>query len=586
MKVLEWAVAVALGLGGCNALPKALTTGIGTGPSSSGGMSSSEADRDAVVDTDDIRSGLETTNMLGSDPAGFRVTWIRWDSGFRGTELRIGDRIIALNGERYVNPARLEDRQLMLPRVPGGYAENQYWKDKGAHDGTEIELTVERRAPSGSGVETAKVRGRLRAARRYSEGTRRRLGPGGPESLANDGFDGSWSGWYDKQVREWEKVLDRGWTQQQVNSRSALASHLEHKARVEFLVSKYPGPFATAVKADWDRVRDSLVGRRYQVTERDLVYRQLGAQRAGEIAAAATKARDAFLTAAKPETIAAFPAVDPIRGDRKSVENKVIVLPPIGTRSWVSEGGHGYFAIGEKGWYFVDLEKPEARRMFEAQFRYQKYVTPRIDETYAVIGRIKADPKVVVVGGRAAAGFEVVPLGVTIGNALFVDLTANRNGVSAFAGEEVLSVPTRPPLADTASPREVMAAFFAALKLGEEPVWRSLYATWWAEDWKEEGVIYHPFYRTRLDEEWIRARRHILDEVYDAKVIYVGKPKKVLKGTEFPKAPIIEEVLVEVDHVGRFDGEYHAFTDINVHRVWLLQRRDGGPWRITGSHGL
>lgn len=49
---------------------------------------------------------------------------------------------------------------------------------------------------------------------------------------------------------------------------------------------------------------------------------------------------------------------------------------------------------------------------------------------------------------------------------------------------------------------------------------------------------------------------------------------------------MIEQVLVEVDHVGKFDGKYHAFTDINVHRVWLLQRRDGGPWRIASHQGL
>lgn len=260
----------------------------------------------------------------------------------------------------------------------------------------------------------------------------------------------------------------------------------------------------------------------------------------------------------------------------------MVVLPEIGNRDWVSQGGHNYFAIGrEGGWYFVDLAKPEAARMFEAQFRYQKYVQPNISERYAVIGRINPTPRVLVVQGRAAAGFEVVPLGVTIGNALFVDLR-----MSTFAGEELLGVPAGPRLSDSASPRAVMSAFFHALKVGDEQTWRGLFATWWAEDWKEEGVLYHPFHKYSLDSEWVRARRQILGAVYDVRVIYVSDPKKVIQGTEFPKAPVIEQVTVEVDHVGKFDDGYHAFTDINVRRVWRLQRRDGGAWRIAEGRGL
>lgn len=543
------------------------------------------ANTDEVIDATDIRTGIETAAMLGSDPPGFRVTWIRWDSGFRGTDLRIGDRIVAINGERYVKPTKREELQRLLPKAIGGHAEQDFWKQRNARDGTEVELTVERRAASGNGVETVKVRGSVRAARWYGESSKRRLGPGGPYTLERDGFADTWATWYDQRLREWERILDLGWSQQ-INSRAVLASHMEQKARVDFLLKKFPGPFAKAVEADWTKVRDSLVGRRYEIAEKDLEYRRRGEQRAGEIAATATKARDAFLALVKADTIVPFPVVDPIRGDRKSVTNKVVVLPEIGMRNWVSEGGHGYFVVSDRGSYFVDVTKPELRRMFDAQFRYRKYVTPKLDETYAFIGRIQPDPKVVVVGGRAAAGLEIVPIAVTIGKALFVDLTVVKDNASPFAGEEALHVSTMPRLKDSATPREVMTAFFSALKLGEEATWKELFATWWAEDWKEEGLLYRPFYRPKLDDEWIRARRHILASVYDATVVYVGNPKRIAKGTEFAKAPVIDEVLVEVDHVGKFDGEYRAFSDINVHRVWKLQRRDGGPWRITGSSGL
>ena len=43
----------------------------------------------------------------------------------------------------------------------------------------------------------------------------------------------------------------------------------------------------------------------------------------------------------------------------------------------------------------------------------------------------------------------------------------------------------------------------------------------------------------------------------------------------------VEEV--EVDAIGLFDGEYRAFADADVRRIWRLQRIDGGPWRIAAS---
>ncbi|HLL21261.1 MAG TPA: hypothetical protein VK427_03975, partial [Kofleriaceae bacterium] len=291
-----------------------VSSGFRSGPPPSSRTSSSTS-APASVGDEGVRSGIETAAMLGADPPALRVTWIRWDSGFRGTDLRIGDRIIAVNGERYRKPAKLQDLQRVVPRAIGGYAEDQGWKERGARDGTEVELTVERRAASGVGVETAKIRGKLLSERIHADGTRRRLGPGGPFMLDNDGFDGPWSGWYEKQVREWEKVLDRGWTQQQVQSRAALAQHLAEQRRIDVLVEKYPGPFARAAQADWTRVRDSLVGRAYQASDIDLAYRRLGERRAGDIAAAAKTGREALLAALKVDVIAAFPVVDPIRGD-------------------------------------------------------------------------------------------------------------------------------------------------------------------------------------------------------------------------------------------------------------------------------
>lgn len=560
---------------GCNVLPKALGS-----PARIDSRSAAESA------PGDVTSGIQTTAMLDLDPPGFRVTWIQWDSGFRNTDLRISDRIIAVNGDRYSKPPKLEDVQRLLPKAIGGYAENQYWSEKGIGDGGDVTLTVVRRAASGVGQDTITVRGKVRGSRIYQDGTRRVIGPGGPQDLANDGFETAWAGWYEAQTTQWEKVLDRGWTEQQVDNRMALPGHLAEKPRVDFLASHYPGPFADSVKADWEAVRVSLLGRQYQIAERDLEYRRLGEQRAAEIADAGTRARTALLAEIQRETIPAFPTIDPIQGDRRQVAGKVVVVPTIRSDGWTAEAAHGWLTAGGRGWYFVDTQAAETMRMFEAQYRFQKLVRPQLAETYAIVGRIKAEPRMLVIGGTAVTGLEVVPIGATIGDAVFVDLRTVKAGVSPFAGEEALIAPKQPALRDSSTPRQVVEAAIAALKGGEQATWKSLYATWFAEDWKSEGVLFHPFYPRQFDAEWIRARRVILDTVYDAQVVYVSGARHILTGREFPKAPVIDEVTVEVEHVGRFEGEYRAFTNVNVHRVWKLQQQDGGPWRITSGEGV
>ena len=34
------------------------------------------------------------------------------------------------------------------------------------------------------------------------------------------------------------------------------------------------------------------------------------------------------------------------------------------------------------------------------------------------------------------------------------------------------------------------------------------------------------------------------------------------------------------------EGEYRAFLDVTVHRWWVLQRIDNGPWRIATLQGI
>ncbi|MBI2900693.1 MAG: hypothetical protein HYY17_10955 [Planctomycetes bacterium] len=541
---------------------------------------------------DSVKSGLVTSPMLDADPPGLRVSWINWDSGFRGVDLRIGDRILAVNGHAIVRPKDLRETQRSLPRMIGQYAESQAWAEQKARDGTVVTLKVSRRSPGGEGAQVVEVRGALRAERLYvNKSNANTLGPGGPVGRSSDGFSSPWSGWYEAEVFRATRVLDGGWQSRSLDSRRMLKEHLAEKERVDFLLKTYPGTFASTVKEDWDLVRTSLEGKRYELGEKDLAYRQLGEQRAAEIATAGRKAREEFLRAGAAQRIEPFPAIDPIRGDREKVAGKVVLLPPIPPRDWVMDGPKAYLFSGDRdrGFYFVDTRDPGIARVFEACYRYKKRVTPRLDETYTIVGRIRAEPKMLVIQNKAQTGLAVEVLAAAVGEAMFVDATVIKDKISAFAGEEALRKPPDTRLTREASPRQVMEVFIAALKEGDEETWKGLFAPWRAigsGTGKIQDIVYYPYRRLLLDEPFVASRRLILDRVHDVRVVYVSEVRRIITGKEFDGAPVVEEVMVELEHVGKFENEYRAFTSVAVNRIWPLQRVDGGPWRIADPQQL
>jgi hypothetical protein len=538
---------------------------------------------------DDLNSGVLTAEALDERPPAFRVSWIKWDSAFRQGGLQIGDRIVAVDGRRVEKPAQLEELQKMLPKAIGQYAESQTWSERGAREGQRVALTVRRRAASGEGVQELQINGAVHADRPHEFAGRRALSATGPQEMENDGLGDAWTAWYDRQVAFAQKVLDGGWQQRSFNNRVMLQDHLAEKERLDFLVKRYPGPFAAAVQADWQRVLASLLGQLYQLDDKSLAWRRLDEERAAEVTATAKRARAAFLQSKLKETIAPFPAIDPIRGDRKKVVGKIVVLPALANRDWISEGGHAWMVSGDRkrGHYFIDTWAAPMMRLLDVRFRYRTQVSPQLNETYAVIGRVKPAPRMLVIGGRAATGLEVEPIAATIGEQVFVDLTVVKDKASPFAGEEKLSGAGGALPPPEAKPRQVMEAFISALKLGQEQVWKKLFATWRAERWNDTNeTIYHPFYEVDTGSEWIESRRRMADNVFDVRVVYVSEPRPVLTGAEFKSAPRIEEVFVEVDHVGKFEKEYRPFVDITVHRIWFLQRVAGGPWRISSVQGI
>jgi hypothetical protein len=133
-----------------------------------------------------------------------------------------------------------------------------------------------------------------------------------------------------------------------------------------------------------------------------------------------------------------------------------------------------------------------------------------------------------------------------------------------------------------------MEALVAALKAGDQETWKALFADWLHVPGEGSPLYYsyYPYPPGRLGEDWIASRRVILDPVHDVRVMWAGEATMVLRGDEFPGAPRIEEVAVELEHIGLFEGEYRAFSELRVHRTWTLQRRNGGPWRITSRQGI
>jgi hypothetical protein len=541
-----------------------------------------------IVLADQLSAGLVVSDELEASPPAYRVRWIKWDSGFRGSGLEVGDRILAVNGKRLEVPPTRKERQQIHDRAIGHMFEAQGWVAAGLKDGSPVTLTVVRRAMP-RGTRTLDVKGAIRAERRYKDASGRpHFGPGGPSGWDREAGD-SWDAWYGRLVERWQQALDGGWQRSSFSNRYELDQIVADAPRFKLLFEKYPGPFATAVKEDRDRLLAHVAGKQYELRDADLVYRRAVEDRIAAVAAAGVKAREAFLAAHAAARIEPFPAADPMTGNPALVKGKVVVLPMLTNRDLVMEAGRCFFIAGDgkKGWYFVDCAMPGTRRMFDAVARYHRQVTPELSNSYALIARVTGEPGMLTIQGKATVGHKVELVAATIGERVFVDLTATSGKESRFAGEAELVRAGDKPLTATASPVEVMEAFVRELKAGREEAWRELFATWRAE--RRTGYAAYlpnvPLPRT-FARAWIDSRALILDRVYDARVAWVSEVEKLLTGKEFKGAPVVEQVTVELDHVGRFAGEYRSFATVAVHRMWVLQRVDGGPWRIASVQGL
>ena len=106
-------------------------------------MSDGPYPREVVFDS--LRSGLTTDSMLEDDPPALRVSWIAWDSGFRGSGLQVGDQIIAVNGETIPRPTELRELQRLTRELPGDLNDGAVFAARGLKDGSPLTVTIRRR---------------------------------------------------------------------------------------------------------------------------------------------------------------------------------------------------------------------------------------------------------------------------------------------------------------------------------------------------------------------------------------------------------------------------------------------------------
>lgn len=533
------------------------------------------------VQPDSLNLGLELELEAGPPVPALRVAWIRWDSGFRGSGLQPGDRIVALNGKRFTAAELRElDEQVRLQSEP------QRWQAAGARDGTQVTLTVRRRVLPGRGFREVDIHGALRSAALYEDDERRRLlGPGGPAEWERESYFTGWQGWYDEVAKLLRSVLDEGWNIRTFGGDYVLQSLREHEERVRLLTERYPGPFAASTQADFAAALDALRGRAYTLGPDALAYRERGQQLVEAVAEAGRAAREAFVAAHAADLLPELPQLDPILENHDHLTGKLVELPLATNREWISQGPRTYFTFNQGDiWMFADAESAGAQAMLQARLRYEQRVSPDVRAEFRFIGRILAEPTLIRISDVGHFGLQVEPAACTVGEAFFVDTTAG--GTPSFAGEEQTRDISGPAPPDDAPPEVVVGAFYAALKAGDPKRWESLYSpfsVWFLDD----GTPRLNSWYDNRELTWESARRRILGDVVDVQVVWVDDPLAISDGTAYPSAPVIERVTVVVDHIRRSeDGGYRAFCDSFLRRVWTLQRIAAGPWRIADQEGI
>jgi hypothetical protein len=547
---------------------------------------------------------VQTTHDARDAAHGVRVVSIDWDSGYRASDLRVGDRIIGDQAGPY------GDETAEARETVGDGGEEQRWNRLGLGAGDWATITVERTG------ELISVRGQLKEkwSRTTNEKGQRSFGVDGPAEGERDGFDYPWGPWH-RQFEDLARIVLGGWDYHHGYDTLVLRGRIEpFRERVEFLERTYPCLFAQSVGRDFRAMLEAVAGEPRDMCSDRLEYRTLGETRVAQVSMAAEVARKAFWTQPGGEVLdPPFPVPHPFREDATNWIDKIVSLSPVGDADRLLETGRSWYLARRSGdgAYLVDRQSSAMQLLGAAIARYSQKVNPLSRQRQLeFIGVVERQPALVYDMLRRAtiAGLRIAPLAAMVtdqsdrDSRFFVVLKPDGNGEALFAGEESLRSLNRPQLTADASPADVLRAYFECVKLGDFDASLEWLATWNVRSWQErDRTSYHivdlaraPFVRQDARHMWERSRRSLLDDVYDIEVARVSASKAVFEAAGQPggKATIgsqprrVEEVQAVVNHVGLFDGVYRTFVSGGLHRQWTLQRLDEGPWRITSIQAI
>ena len=526
------------------------------------------------------------------------MTWIDWDSGFRGA-LQLGDVVVGDQGGEYADPNAPESA------VIGTGTEDRRWDELGVGVGGTVELVVDR------GGQRLSVSGTLApiGATVYDAQGVAVVAEGGPARYEKDGFDSAWMAWYDE-VRETADVVLSARNRAVRWDTEGLTDELAAlRDRVAFLESKYPGPFAASVREHFDAMEAAVAGEVRHPSAERLAHRFAGPERAAAVASAADAAFAAFLQSLDPPPVEPFPGPDPEDRDQmKEWEGKVVRLPECGDRELLVDGDTSwYHATDGTLSYVVGRSGDATARVLEASAKYTELVHPALAERrFVFVGPVDSAEKVKDArDGSSREAVVVVPLGALVADAVeparrfFVDARPEAPAGELFAGMSAIAPPASPELAADSSPEQVLEAFFGFLKWGNLDVWSRCFATWKVREGAQGSTSY-----LYVDPEWTvlspsdassvfdRARERLADDVHDVEITTVTAPRVVFDASVHgraggPSSPArVEEVEALVDHVTKSGDEYRTFVSHTLHRKYAVQRVDGGPWRVVTPEGL
>jgi hypothetical protein len=540
---------------------------------------------------------IETTAVKDPIEGSRGVTWINWQSAFRGTDLKVGDRIVGIEGRDYT-----ED-QLAARIGIGDSGEDGHWRSLGKREGDTVRLTVLREG------RRFEVSGKLKRAVRYTSAEGKALmGPGGPLAFEKDGFDYAWLSWYDSFVREMKAVL--GWEYYISFDSCHTRRHFDESgwnARTAFLQKTYPGPFASAVANDWRAAQAIVDGEPRQVPAAALEFRQLGEIRATKVTEAAGAAALAFRAAVADKLHEpVFPVSRSPTDTAPSPVGKLVELPATSTVIFESlvNPQRSYFQVGDdrQGHYVVNRRTQKMTAIYAAIDRYIKKVSPDFgDATFAFTGIVLAAPVLAydIRRERVTYSYEADPMGVLVrsrkpeGQVVFIDLRDFAPGSApAFAGEEGLTGVSLPPLSSQSSPSDAFRLFVEHIKYSNFDAWREMFRTWQLASWmgpRPVLIFYGGMPERESAGKWDTSRAAVLTIVYDIEIVREGPVRTVYEGAgleDSTKTARVEESEVVVRPVGKVKGEFRTVNIGPFKRKWTLQRLNGGLWKVANENSL